>query len=106
MFNIGAEYVLALWGGDITTRLDYARRGDTYYDRANGPYDKQKAYGLISANIRFERDNWYVAMYGKNLGDEDYVTGQIINPPFNCGCRTIGVGEPLTYGLEVGYSMD
>ena len=31
MFNIGAQYELALWGGDITTRLDYARRGDTYY---------------------------------------------------------------------------
>lgn len=106
MFNIGAQYELALWGGDITTRLDYARRGDTYYDRANGPFDKQEAYGLINANVRFERDNWYVAMYGKNLGDEDYVTGQIINPPFNCDCRTVGVGEPLTFGLEVGYSMD
>jgi iron complex outermembrane receptor protein len=106
MVNVGVQYDTELSGGDFTARLDYVRRGDTYFDRANTDLDLQDAYGLVSANVRYEKDNWFVSLYGKNLGDKEYVTGQIINPPFNCGCRTVGVGEPRTYGVSVGMSWD
>jgi len=90
----------------LTVRADYSRRGDTYFDRANGPFDLQEAYGIFNLNVRYDANSWYVALYGKNLGDEDYVTGQLINPPFNCGCRTVGVGEPRTYGITFGMEWD
>lgn len=106
MYNLGVQYDRDLSRGALTARVDYVRRGDSYFDRANTDFDLQEAYGLISANIRYEQDSWFVALYGKNLGDEEYVTGQIINPPFNCGCRTVGVGEPRTYGVTVGMSFD
>jgi len=104
--NIGGQYDTALGNGDLTVRLDYSRRGDTYFDRGNTDFDLQEAYDLFSANIRYEQDNWFIALYGKNLADEEYITGQLINPPFNCGCRTVGVGEPRTYGVTVGLTWD
>lgn len=104
--NLGGQYVTAIGEGDLTIRADYSRKGDTYFDRANGPFDLQEAYGIFNANVRYETDKWYVALYGKNLGDEEFVTGQLINPPFACGCRTIGVGEPRTYGITLGMSWD
>jgi iron complex outermembrane receptor protein len=106
MFNVGLQYRGELAGGEITSRIDYVRKGETYFDRENGPFDTQEEFGLVNANIRFEQNNWYVGLYGKNLADEEYVTGQLINPPFSCGCRTVGVGEPRTYGVTVGYRMD
>jgi iron complex outermembrane receptor protein len=104
--NFGAQYVAPIRKGDLTVRADYSRRGDTYFDRANGPFDLQEAYGIFNLNVRYDANSWYVALYGKNLGDEDYVTGQLINPPFNCGCRTVGVGEPRTYGITFGMEWD
>jgi iron complex outermembrane receptor protein len=104
--NLGAQYNAPIGNGELTVRADYSRRGDTYFDRANGPLDLQEAYGIFSLNVRYDATNWYVALYGKNLGDEDYVTGQLINPPFNCGCRTVGVGEPRTYGVVFGMEWD
>ena len=104
--NIGGQYVAPIGDGELTIRADYAKRGDTYFDRANGPFDLQEAYGIFNLNIRYDAATWYVALHGKNLGDEEYVTGQLINPPFNCGCRTISVGVPRTYGVTFGMEWD
>jgi iron complex outermembrane receptor protein len=104
--NLGAQYIAPIGSGELTVRADYSGRGDTYFDRANGPFDLQEAYGIFSLNVRYDATNWYVALYGRNLGDEDYVTGQLINPPFNCGCRTVSVGEPRTYGIIFGMEWD
>ncbi|MFT5767819.1 MAG: iron complex outermembrane receptor protein [Halioglobus sp.] len=105
-FNLGGQYDTSLGNGDLTIRLDYINRGDTYFDRANTDDDLQKAYDLFNVNIRYNQGNWYIALFGENLSDEEYVTGQLINPPFSCNCRTVGVGAPRTYGVTFGMSWD
>jgi len=104
MFNLGVQYQHEFSEGGLTARVDYVHRGDTYFDRANTDVDLQEAYGLVNVNLRYETEDWFVAIYGKNLTGEEYVTGQLINPPFSCNCRTVGVGEPLTFGVTAGMS--
>jgi iron complex outermembrane receptor protein len=100
--HIGAEYVVTLQDAYLTARVDVSYRSDTFFDRANTDFDTQEAYSLVNARLRYDADAYYVDLWVKNLADKDYVTGQLINPPFSCGCRTINVGAPRTVGLTFG----
>ena len=104
--HVGAEYRTAVSGGELIFRGDWSYRSDTYFDRANTEFDTQEAYSLLNARIRFDAGKWFADIYAMNLADEEYVVGQLINPPFNCGCRTVNVGPPRTYGVTVGYRWD
>ena len=104
--HVGAEYRTPLSGGELIVRGDWSYRSDTYFDRANTEFDTQEAYSLLNARIRFDAGKWFADIYAMNLADEEYVVGQLINPPFNCGCRTVNVGPPRTYGVTVGYRWD
>ncbi|ABG38907.1 TonB-dependent receptor [Paraglaciecola sp. T6c] len=100
--HMGAEYVKTIGEGDLITRVDWSYRSDTYFDRANTDLDMQEAYSLFNARVRYDTEKYYIDLWAKNLTNEDYVTGQVINPPFTCGCRTVNVGAPRTYGVTVG----
>ncbi|WP_114520796.1 TonB-dependent receptor [Altererythrobacter sp. ZODW24] len=100
---LAAEYAHKLNNGaDLVARLDWAYRSKTFFDRANTDLDTQEGYGLINARVRYDAESWFVDVFGRNLGDVEYVTGQLINPPFACGCRTVNVGNPRTYGATFG----
>jgi iron complex outermembrane receptor protein len=101
--HAGAEYTWDLNDGNsVLARLDWAYRGDVYYDRANGPFDMQKAFSLFNARLRYQAESWYVDLFGTNLTNEKYVTAELINPPFACGCRAVNIGEPRMYGITFG----
>lgn len=100
--HVGAEYRMPVGENKLIARLDWSYRSDIFFDRANTAVDTQEAYSLINGRLRYDAEIYYVDLWGRNLGDTDYVTGQIINPPFTCGCRTVNVGAPRTYGVTVG----
>ncbi|WOJ91942.1 TonB-dependent receptor [Congregibacter variabilis] len=104
--HIGGEYTAMIGDARLIFRADWSYRSDTYFDRANTDFDTQDAYSLFNARIRYDAGSWFADVFGNNLGDETYVTGQLINPPFACGCRTVNVGPPQTYGVTVGYRWD
>lgn len=100
--HVGAEYVLPIGTHNLISRVDWSYKGDTYYDRGNTPFDLQRAYSLWNARIRYDAGNWYADLFGSNLGNEQYVTAQLINPPFSCACRSVNIGPPRMYGVTVG----
>ena len=100
--HLGLEYNASLGDKNLITRVDWAYRSDTYFDRANTEFDTQDAYSLLNARIRLDEEFWYFDVFARNVTDEQYVTGQLINPPFSCGCRTVNVGAPRTYGVALG----
>ncbi len=101
--HVGVEYVIPMGGHHLIPRIDWSYKGDTYYDRGNSPFDMQEAYSLWNARVRYDAENWYVDLFGSNLGNEQFVTAQLINPPFSCGCRSVNVGAPRMYGITVGF---
>ena len=58
---------------------------------------KQNAYMLLNAKIGYEKDNWDVYLYGRNLLDERYAT-----TAFSGAKRA---GEPLVVGVQCGYTF-
>lgn len=101
--HLGAEYVIQVGENKLVPRVDWSYKGDTYYDRGNTPFDLQKAYSLVNARLRYDARNWYVDLFGTNLGNKAYVTAQLINPPFACGCRAVNIGESRMIGVTFGF---
>lgn len=101
--HTGLQYQWPVGRNSLLARVDWSYKDDIYFDRANTPLDMQKAYSLINGRIRYDAEEWFVDVFGNNLGDTTYFTAQLINPPFNCGCRTVGVGAPKMYGATVGF---
>lgn len=100
--HAGIEYVVQGDGYNLIPRLDWSYKGDTYYDRSNTPLDLQKAFSLLNARIRYDAESWYVDLFGTNLANKQYVTAQLINPPFACGCRVVNIGEARMVGVTMG----
>ncbi|BFM07065.1 TonB-dependent receptor [Halioxenophilus aromaticivorans] len=100
-FNMGVEYTVALNNGwTITPRLNYAWLDEQW---TNLIYDEQtdllESRGLLSAMLTVENDDWKIHAYGRNLTDEDYVTGQegTFNQEF--------YGAPTEYGLGATFNF-
>jgi iron complex outermembrane receptor protein len=104
--RFGAELTTPAWSGSsIGWRADYLYKSAYFMDEANTVFDRQDGYSLINARARWTRENGkvYVELQGKNLANKQYITSELIGPPFACGCRTINVGDPMTIGLDVGF---
>ena len=86
--------------GDLTFRAQYAWRDGFFTDVTNNPTRDIDDYGILDASIRLTNDNWRIALWGRNLAEENY--GDIISAAFNQ--QRFG-GQARTYGLEVGYNF-
>ena len=65
----------------------------------------QDAYWLSNARIEFTSpdDRWSVAVWARNLADEDYLVAGFDLASF--GFDQLVVGAPRTYGLTVGFKL-
>ncbi len=103
--SLGAQYTMPLGQDQLVLRVDISRKGRTYFDRANTENDTREPLNLINARVRYNADNWFVDLFGRNLADKEYVVGQLINPAFSCGCRTVNLGTPRMVGVTFGYEL-
>lgn len=69
--------------------------GPTRYDAANTSTFTQDAYVLWDAELGYEMEHFTVAVFGRNLLDEQYYT--FINPQVFAGAP----GDPQLFGLRV-----
>ena len=97
---LGGEYrwTMNQLPGEFAYRLQWSWRDDFPTDVRNLETRFQDSYDLLDMSVRYENDNWRVALYGRNLTETNYV--DIISTAFNQ--QAFG-GQPRTYGLEVGY---
>ncbi len=102
------EYTLAgsyAWNldrfdGDLIFRVQYAHRDGFFTDVTNNPTRDIDDYNLLDASLRFENDKWRIALWGRNLAEENY--GDIISAAFN---QQLFGGQARTYGLEIGWNF-
>jgi len=90
------------WGGQLAARVDYQWTDDFFFDPSNNPEVRVPAYGLVSAYASWEAANGVkIAVYGRNLGDEDYRV-HIIK---NVGVGFSVFGAPRNYGIAISRSF-
>ncbi|MFA3792477.1 TonB-dependent receptor [Aliiglaciecola sp. SL4] len=113
----------------VTTRVDYQYTGETYFHTLQGeetptiwdffgtlgggvppgPHSqnfdnaKRDSFFTINARIALEAENWTLAIYGKNITDEEYLQEVIPAPEF--GGSFIHPSALAEYGVEFAYNF-
>ncbi|MFT7403193.1 MAG: iron complex outermembrane receptor protein [Zhongshania sp.] len=72
--NASLRYTQPLFGGDLYSRLAYRYQGSTAYIPDLDPRHYEPAYGIIDARLGWRGSNVDVAVWGKNLSDEQYAS--------------------------------
>lgn len=104
--NIGARYTYLMDGGAaLSAGVNYYWQ-DAYEARIfNAPKDEIEAWDVWNATLRYTSasDVWYAELWGRNLTDDDFVTGQYQQDQ-NIGLPTNQfLLEPRTYGVTLNY---
>lgn len=94
--TIGAQYTCSF---GLMTRVEAQFVGDTWFDEANTV--KQDAYAVLNARIGYERENFGLYLFGKNLTDERYYSNALDFGADYGGAFLGTPGDPLTFGIAV-----
>lgn len=102
-FNAGVQYALPVGSGTLTPRLNYSYVGAQWSTLFELPAtDYLRSFGLWNANLTYEKGDWRVQLYGQNLTNKLYVTGQSAagsNPDNEF------LGNPRQYGVRISRSF-
>ncbi len=106
--NLGARYTLDFnSGATLSAAVNYYWQ-DEYYSRVyNSPIDVIEEWDVWNATLRFTpaSGTWYTEFWGRNLADEDYVTGQYRVDPNSGASTNQFLLEPMTYGVTINYEF-
>lgn len=91
--------------GSVYVQSSFAYKSDQFFSTENDPIASQDAYTLVNARLGYESENgeWGVALYGKNLGDTEYLTNVTSFSDFGFYSRF--VGRPRAYGVELTFDF-
>jgi outer membrane receptor protein involved in Fe transport len=70
-YALGAQYDWRVREHGAFARLDYAYQGDSYFGFRFIESQRKPAYGLLSGRLGMDIGDFQVALYGKNLLNED-----------------------------------
>ena len=122
-FNLGTQFVVP-FGGDkeFFLRADYQHIGETWFHTLQGELtptiwqvffpalgdidsdfsrSKRDAYGTLDLRIGLDAENWSFAVWGRNIGDEEYLEEIIPAPEFGGSFNHQAAAN--AYGAEFTY---
>jgi iron complex outermembrane recepter protein len=102
-FLVGYEWRLAR--GTLELSVDARYTDHQFFSVNTDPLLAQDAYWLGNARLSFETPagHWMLAVWAKNLADEDYLVGAYDLAAF--GFDQYVVGAPRTYGITLSYRL-
>lgn len=100
-YSASANYSMSLADlGDIDWRLALTQTDSVYFDDLNTIVEPDYTIWDASATFNHINQRWQLALYGKNLGNEEYAY-------WGSNLGSLGqnrfVGAPRTYGIRIGY---
>tara|TARA_R110000823_G_scaffold27609_11_gene80394 strand:+ start:5005 stop:7518 length:2514 start_codon:yes stop_codon:yes gene_type:complete len=106
--NLGAAYSWFLENSlQFTAAVNYYWQDEFYTRVFNETNDQVESWDVWNAtlSVTSANRNWYAELWGRNLGDDDSVTGQYL------GDQNVGLAtnqfllEPRTWGVTLGYNF-
>jgi len=105
-FNVGVEYTwdpgsFGNWG--LTGRVDYYRQADSFSRVYNTERDVLPSWDNLNVAVSlFNDENGIrVDLFGKNISDEEVITGAYLTDDSSGLFTNIFLTEPRTYGVSV-----
>nr|WP_277345729.1 TonB-dependent receptor [Pseudomaricurvus alkylphenolicus] len=98
-YNLSIGYDHDLGNGLLLTpRFNYAHVDEQYtYLAYSSESDTLQSRDLISASLTLTDERWRLELYGTNLSNEKYVSGQFLTTEFQ--------GAPREYGVRLGVNF-
>ncbi len=104
--NLGAEYTwepgsFGAWG--LTGRLDYYRQAESYSRVFNSARDALDSWDNLNVSVVLFNDDTGVRIeaFGKNVSDEEVITGAYLTDDSSGLFTNIFLTEPRTYGVSI-----
>ena len=101
----GFQHDWAVSGGNLNFRVEARYTSKQYFDPFNYGDQAQEAYTLTNAYVTYKRDNWQVGLFGRNLGDKDYLNYGVEQTTGGAHQYNYSYGAPRTYGMRFEISM-
>ena len=99
--DLTGRYQFTVGSVDSRLMINYAYRGEQYFNPDNRENSRQGSFGLLNAALDFDiSQRWALGLYGRNLTDETYRTMRgisFLGVPFSL------FGQTRTYGAEVTF---
>lgn len=104
LVTLSAEQILPTIGNiESSFRIDASWNGRRYFTPENNLLESQGNYFLLNASLEMRiNEDVTVTIWGRNLTDEEYVTGTASFASLLVAGR---VGAPRTYGVKLGYDF-
>ena len=101
---LGAQYRTQVSGGSLTIDVDYSLVDTQFSNPDNSQINELPNYSLVNARIAYapEGDAWELALWGRNLGDEEY---RRTNSRNFLGYERTVWGEPRLFGATFTYFL-
>jgi iron complex outermembrane receptor protein len=107
--NASAQHVADIFGGTLTSRLDLTYIDERYgvFGVTNHPGELIPDQTLLNGRIAYRtgNGNWGIALWGKNLTDDDTLTYLSFSSAFGIFATAGQYQEPRTYGLAIDYTF-
>ena len=105
-FNFAAEYTWeGIFGGgwDLTARGDYYYQGDSFSRIWNTGRDQLDSWDNINLSLLLmnTENDWSLEVFGKNITDEEVITGTYLTDDSSGLFTNIFLTEPQTYGITL-----
>ncbi|MEL6285221.1 MAG: TonB-dependent receptor [Pseudomonadota bacterium] len=105
-FNIGAEYTFEQLSGsawDLRLRGDYYYQDDAFSRVWNTSRDQLESWDNINLSIQLINTdrNLTIEAFGKNIADDDVITGAYLTDDSSGLFTNVFLNEPATYGITV-----
>ncbi len=104
--NIGAEYTwesAGQGGWDVSARADYYLQSDSFARVWNTRTDELESWSNLNLSLRLTNTehDFYVEVFGKNVTDEEAITGHHLGDDSAGLSTNLFLTEPQTYGITV-----
>jgi iron complex outermembrane receptor protein len=84
-------------GLDLVARLELNRLGETWYNLENTPGTNRDPLNLVNARLGISGEGYEVAVWGRNLGDEQYASEAVVVFPY---LNVLSLAPTRSYGIE------
>ncbi len=118
VLSLGIDNTWSLSSGmDLVARASiyYQSESENFIDDTSVLHETHDSFSLVNASASLVADNWTVTLYGKNLGNEEGVTGSFptayfgtdtgINEGWKGNANRQMISQPRTIGITAAYKF-